>query len=139
MDVSVECLFARFAWTVFAQSTFLRQGVSRKLVLVGGEDGSSRIQGVSGDRCRLIFAAQRVESSSQSSKKRQRDGDLEDVETWNEEDFRGRKRRRSFDRKTSSFGFSLRSDYSTEDDERGENDSDSLGTSLSMELCRLAR
>lgn len=125
VDVSVECLFARFAWTVFAQSTFLRQGVSRRLVLVEGEDGSSRIQDASGDKCRLIFAAQGVKSRSQSPKKRQRDDILEDLETYSEEGSRGRKRQRSLDHNSSSFGSSFRDDCSTsEEDESGESHSD---------------
>jgi hypothetical protein len=106
MDISVECLFTRFAWTVFAQSTFLRQGVSRRLVLVEGEDGSSRIQDISGDKCRLIFASQGVKSRSQSPKKRQQDDVLEDLETYSEGEFRGRKRKRSFEHQSSSFGCS---------------------------------
>ncbi|KAJ3498356.1 hypothetical protein NLG97_g1186 [Lecanicillium saksenae] len=88
--LAVEYLFARFAWTVLGQTTFVRAGVARRLVLVG-EDGRSHTSDVSGKECRdgflpaLARGKSRSHSRSRSPKKRTRDelvqdewGDLSD-------------------------------------------------------------
>ncbi|TQV90283.1 HNH endonuclease domain-containing protein [Cordyceps javanica] len=78
--LAVEYLFARFAWTVLGQTTFVRAGVARRLVLVG-EDGRSHTSDVSGKECRdgflpaLARSKSRSHSRSHSPKKRTR-GDL---------------------------------------------------------------
>ncbi len=104
---AVECIFARFSWTVLAQGTFLRTGVPRRLVIVRGEEGVPSVSGVSRQDCRAMFVpalVSRSKSRSQSLKKRVRDdiaeggggeeyGDLTDGDdaVW---DTRGRPRKR---------------------------------------------
>ncbi|PQK13230.1 hypothetical protein BB8028_0004g01610 [Beauveria bassiana] len=48
--LAVKYLFARFAWTVLRQTTFVRASVARHLVLVG-EDGHSHASDVSRKEC----------------------------------------------------------------------------------------
>ncbi|KAM3426104.1 hypothetical protein NHJ13734_009660 [Beauveria thailandica] len=109
--LAVEYLFARFAWTVLGQTTFVRAGVARRLVLVG-EDGRSHASDVSGKECRdgflpaLARGKSRSQSRSHSPKKRTRDelaqdewGDLSDSTDGDIGDSdwgtRGRARKRS--------------------------------------------
>lgn len=81
--LAVEYLFARFAWTVLGQTTFVRAGVARRLVLVD-EDGRSHTSNVSGKDCRdgflpaLTRGKSRSQSRSHSPKKRTRDDLVED-------------------------------------------------------------
>ncbi|KAM3510876.1 hypothetical protein MY11210_005479 [Beauveria gryllotalpidicola] len=80
--LAVEYVFARFAWTVLAQATFLEAGVPRRVV-VRGEDGLPTAREVSGQDCRTIFTPSlpsRSKSRSQSPKKRVRDDTTEDEE-----------------------------------------------------------
>lgn len=69
-ELSAEFLFARFAWTVLAQSIFLRADTERRLVIIEGDE--SNIEDVSGLDCRtkLIPAPLGAKSRSQSPKKR---------------------------------------------------------------------
>ncbi|KAM3506113.1 hypothetical protein MY10362_002557 [Beauveria mimosiformis] len=73
--LAVEFLFARFAWTVLAQSVFLRTGVTRRLIIVRRETGVPSINDVSGQECRTMFASSLpgFQSFNQSPKKRVRD------------------------------------------------------------------
>lgn len=100
--VSVECLFARFAWTVIQLSPmFLKANVPRKLVIVQGIVSSVRY--VSGPECRIYCPTPGGKSRSQSPKKRLRDdsvGDDDDYSSgfvsWDDGDSppRGRSRKR---------------------------------------------
>lgn len=112
--VSLQCMFARFAWTILGLSPmFLWANVSRKLVVLIGDETS--VQEVSGQDCRNNFAptVPGTKSRSQSPKKRQRDESLGDVDDGKSPDpdspRRGRSRRRRCDwsnaSATSSFTF----------------------------------
>ncbi|KAK3364145.1 hypothetical protein B0T25DRAFT_620390 [Lasiosphaeria hispida] len=115
--LSVEFLFARFAWTVLAQLSqgiFLQAGVNRQLVTVQGDSVLTKMW--SGPDCLVQFTA--AKSRSQSPKKRigtgseNQDGDDDDGEDactdgdYNDIDGRGRKRWRSSS-SPSSVGSSL--------------------------------
>ncbi|KAF2752374.1 hypothetical protein EJ05DRAFT_481332 [Pseudovirgaria hyperparasitica] len=83
VGVAVQYLFARFAWTVFAQlSNFLQQGLKRTLCTYA-EDGEIRVAEFSGDQCKQIFGGK---SRSQSPRKRQRDVPIipavSEYDTW---------------------------------------------------------
>ncbi|KAI5921042.1 hypothetical protein F4810DRAFT_679862 [Camillea tinctor] len=80
--LAVEYVFARFAWTVLAQGTFLRAGVPRRLVVVEGEENVMHVKNVSGLECRTKFVPTLAvtKSRSQSPKKRARDDVDEDNE-----------------------------------------------------------
>lgn len=73
--IAVEFLFARFAWTVLAQSVFLRAGVTRRLIIVRRETGVPSVSDVSGQECRTMFASSLTGflNCSQIPKKRVRD------------------------------------------------------------------
>ncbi|EJP69771.1 uncharacterized protein BBA_01736 [Beauveria bassiana ARSEF 2860] len=102
--LAVEYLFARFAWTVLAQTCFLEAGVPRRLV-VRGKDGQPTAREVSGTECRIMFtpSLSRSKSRSQSPKKRVRDDTAEDEDKYRRVtdyddavwDARGRPRKRS--------------------------------------------
>ncbi|KAK8142116.1 hypothetical protein G3M48_009320 [Beauveria asiatica] len=81
LGLAVEYIFARFAWTVLAQTSFLEAGVPR-LVVVRGKDGLPTAREVSGQDCRTMFTPSlpRSKSRSQSPKKRVRDDTAEDEE-----------------------------------------------------------
>ncbi|KAF4980499.1 hypothetical protein FZEAL_3503 [Fusarium zealandicum] len=72
--VSVECLFARFAWTVFSPSIFrdflYATQKSRRILIWNPEDLDHEVEEASPHRCRAIFDASR--SRSESPKKRSR-------------------------------------------------------------------
>ncbi|KAI9859116.1 MAG: hypothetical protein M1813_007072 [Trichoglossum hirsutum] len=112
IGVAIECVLARFAWTIFAQSVdFVQKGSTRRLCIHVG-DGEISITEFSGDQC-MQFLSSRAKSRSQNPRKRQRDistsspGDgEEDIE---KEYVQGRRRRRSFDSslQESSFGEKL--------------------------------
>ncbi|KAF2194705.1 hypothetical protein K469DRAFT_725931 [Zopfia rhizophila CBS 207.26] len=100
VGVAIQYILARFAWTIFAQSVnFVLQGLKRRLCIYVG-DGETSISDLSGDQCRQLLSSG-AKSRSQSPRKRQRDAFAasaaggEDVRE--EEYFRGRRRRRSFD------------------------------------------
>jgi hypothetical protein len=102
VGVSVECLFARFAWSVLSLSPmFLLANVPRRLVIVRGNE--TAIRDVSGPECRIYAAMPGGKSRSQSPKKRPRDDGLGDddgrsprSEDWDDGDSprRGRSRKR---------------------------------------------
>ncbi|KAM3501791.1 hypothetical protein MY10362_005280 [Beauveria mimosiformis] len=81
--LAVEYLFARFAWTVLAQTCFLEAGVPRRLV-VRGKDGLPTACEVSGTDCRIMFtpSLSRSKSRSQSPKQRVRDDTAEDKDNF---------------------------------------------------------
>jgi hypothetical protein len=117
VDLSVECLFARFAWAVLAQGLLVRNGVERRLVVLEKEE--TVVRNVSGKQCRLTFEPQLPggKSRSVSPKKRQReegnaanddvgddddDDSLDDGSIWSQ---RGRKKKRGdLTSSPSSFG-----------------------------------
>ncbi|KAM0669965.1 hypothetical protein ACQRIU_000360 [Beauveria bassiana] len=104
LGLAVEYLFARFAWTVLAQTCFLEAGVPRRLV-VRGKDGQPTAREVLGTDCRIMFtpSLSRSKSRSQSPKKRVRDDTAEDEDKYHRVtdyddavwDTRGRPRKRS--------------------------------------------
>ncbi|KAK7417281.1 hypothetical protein QQX98_004715 [Neonectria punicea] len=75
--VSVECLFARFAWTIFSPTIFrdflYASAKPRRILTWDSESRKYIIESVDPERCRRIFAAAR--SRSDSPKKRSRGGD----------------------------------------------------------------
>lgn len=90
--VATEYLFARFAWSIFAYSTpFLLNSLKRTLSLY--VDGEVKVVEYTGEQCRQFVTG--AKSRSQSPRKRQRNI----VQPGPEDDgeFRGRKRRRSFE------------------------------------------
>ena len=115
VDVAIQHVLARFAWTIFAQSEeFIEQGLTRTLCTYIG-DGRTKIADFSGDDCRQLLRG--TKSRSQSSRKRNRSGIVtpaeeeeeykEGLEEGFEEGFeddnsrveyeRGRRKRRRFD------------------------------------------
>lgn len=89
--MAVEYEFARFAWTVLAQTSFLEAGVPRHVV-VRGKYGLPTAREVSGLDCRILFmpSPARSKSRSQSPKKRMRDDgapdDLYDYDRLHDDD-----------------------------------------------------
>ncbi|KAM3516325.1 hypothetical protein MY11210_000084 [Beauveria gryllotalpidicola] len=79
--LAVEYVFARFAWTVLAQTCFLEAGVPRRVV-VRGKDGLPTARELSGTDCRIMFTPRlaRSKNRSQSPKKRVWDDTAEDDE-----------------------------------------------------------
>ncbi|KAI1497540.1 hypothetical protein F5X99DRAFT_432968 [Biscogniauxia marginata] len=130
--LAVEYVFARFAWTVLTQGTFLRAGVPRRLVVVEGEESVVSVKNVSGLECRTKFAPTLpgTKSRSQSPKKRARDDAAEDngfdeniYDDDKEEDriwsCRGRQRKRRYGGPISppaASSFDHWGDVSTEDE-----------------------
>ncbi|KAM5471087.1 hypothetical protein MauCBS54593_003425 [Microsporum audouinii] len=113
--VAIECLFARFAWSIFAYSTpSLLDGLKRTLSLY--VDGEAKVVEYTREQCRQLVAG--AKSRSQSPRKRQRDI----VQPGPEDDgeFRGRKRRRSFELLSSP---DLQGNLST-DSEQPESETD---------------
>ncbi|KAM3559597.1 hypothetical protein MY1884_003359 [Beauveria asiatica] len=108
--LAVEYLFARFAWTVLAQTCFLEAGVPRRLVL-RGKDGLPTACKVSGTDCSIMFtpSLSRYKSRSQSRRKRVRDDTAGDEDSYHRVtdyddavwDTRGRPRKRSRSTQTS--------------------------------------
>ncbi|KAI8710573.1 HNHc domain-containing protein [Fusarium sp. LHS14.1] len=73
MEVSVECLFARFAWTVFSPTVFrdfLEAGKSRRILVWNHETRKYDIEEANPEKCRAIWSTSR--SRSESPRKKQR-------------------------------------------------------------------
>jgi len=96
--ISLEYLFARFAWTIFAYSTqFLQQGAKRALSLV--QNGEVSIQELDSEKCLQLY--QRRKPRSLSPQKRKRDT-AEVQEEEEGEEWRGRPRLRSWESERGS-------------------------------------
>ncbi|GAB1311872.1 hypothetical protein MFIFM68171_02082 [Madurella fahalii] len=100
-QVAVEFLFARFAWAIFAQCTFILPGpVARSLLVVQAQTFAQAVREMSGDQYLAEFGPRSTsgsQSRSKSPKKRVRESnapDDDEVEGSEEEDeeeeFRGR-------------------------------------------------
>lgn len=101
-DVSIECLFARFAWSIFSYTApFFAQGVDRVLSLVTA--GASKTVELAGNQCRKMVLSPRSESRSTSPEEGKRDRWIAGIDDDDDDDGddddppRGRKRRRSFE------------------------------------------
>ncbi|KAH6975849.1 hypothetical protein EDB80DRAFT_658503 [Ilyonectria destructans] len=71
--LSVECLFARFAWTIFAPSVFryfLDAGEGRRLLVWNDATRRQEIEEADAERCRAIYTAARSRSESPSKRPR---------------------------------------------------------------------
>ncbi|KAH6973833.1 hypothetical protein BKA56DRAFT_734516 [Ilyonectria sp. MPI-CAGE-AT-0026] len=80
--VSVECLFARFAWTIFSPAVF-RQFLystltTRRLLTWDSDLRKHVIENADPERCRRIFAAARSRSESPKKRSRGESGARED-------------------------------------------------------------
>ena len=72
LEVSVECLFARFAWTIFSPSVFrdfLNAGKPRRILVWDQESRRHEVEEAGPERCRSIYTAAR----SRSPRKRPRE------------------------------------------------------------------
>lgn len=89
VDLSIECLFARFAWAILAQGLMVRTGAAeRRLVVLESKDKTAVVKDVSAKQCRLLFEPQlpgSIKSRSQSPQKRPREED-DDLAVDNEDD-----------------------------------------------------
>lgn len=85
IGVAIQYILARFAWTIFAQSTgFLERGLERKLYIYN-DTGITSIEEFSGDQCRQLLRS-RVQSRSQSGQKRQWNGSTAGLEEEDDEE-----------------------------------------------------
>ncbi|KAF5024555.1 hypothetical protein F66182_3318 [Fusarium sp. NRRL 66182] len=72
-EVSVECLFSRFAWTIFSPTVFrdfLDAGIPRHIVAWNSETRRHDVEVADADRCRAIWSASRSRSESPRKNKR---------------------------------------------------------------------
>ncbi len=88
VDLSIECIFARFAWAILAQGLLVRAGMDRRLVVVEAGSNTAVVKNVSGNQCSLQFEPQLPGGRSPSPTKRQRGvGDVaEDSDDEDEDD-----------------------------------------------------
>lgn len=83
MEVSVECLFARFAWTVFSPTVFrdfLEAGKSRRILVWNHETGKYDIEEANPEKCRAIWSTSRSRSESPRKKQRRAESASQDEE-----------------------------------------------------------
>lgn len=83
MEVSVECLFARFAWTVISPTVFrdfLDAGKSRRVCVWNHETRKYDIEEADREKCRAIWSTSRSRSESPRKKQRRAEGAQEDDE-----------------------------------------------------------
>jgi hypothetical protein len=142
VGVAIQYLLARFAWTVFAYTSgFIQQGMERLLCIHVGDE--ENIKNFSGEQCRQLFL-QGPKSRSQSPRKRQRDTFAAPPEEGDdEEQFRGRKRRRSFSPRSPGQSFDEKlwttsqetlSDLNTDSESESSETNECTGEKLQLRL-----
>lgn len=83
MEVSVECLVARFAWTVFSPTVFrdfLDAGKSRRIFVWNHETRKYDIEEADPEKCRAIWSTSRSRSESPRKKQRRAESAQQDDE-----------------------------------------------------------